>query len=137
MRITLIASLCAILAPVSICHAQTVAPANLQRAKLCSISTTKAQVGHEGNNPSNWTINLSNDGGWCWHGTHARFGQAYAPTFRVTSPPAHGELAMGEVNPPRTRVAYRPAPGFVGKDTFTLTESIKGWQIIATVTVTQ
>ena len=112
---------------------------DLQRAKLCSVSTLgRAQVGLSGNLASNWTFNMSNDGGWCWRGSPAQLGSTlYAPTFRITSSPAHGELRMGEATKNLTRIAYKPAPGFIGVDTFTLTESVTAWQIIATITVTQ
>jgi hypothetical protein len=131
-------SMCAMLAQAPVGHAQTAAVANLQRAMLCSIETTKGSVSREGNYPSNWTIKMDNDGGWCWRGVQSRFGsQTYAPTFRITSPPAHGNLQIGEVTEDRTRIAYKPAPGFIGADTFTLTESTRGWQIIATITIAQ
>jgi hypothetical protein len=78
---------------------------------------------------------LSNDGGWCWVGLYATLGGLlYAPDFRVIRPPAHGELLMGEVDK-RTRVAYKPAPGFTGEDTFQIVDKTTASERVFTLTI--
>jgi hypothetical protein len=66
------------------------------------------------------TIAMSNDGGWC----SLQFEQAFkqlliVPEISVATPPAHGEV-QAERLPGRLAVAYRPAPGFVGTDHFSV-----------------
>jgi hypothetical protein len=98
--------------------------AGLKRSKVCFIGSTKATVGGAGNVAGHSTIRMSNDGGWCWLSLWATHGSvAYVATFRLAEPPSHGEVLMGEVNK-RARVAYKPAPGFTGEDTYTIVDTM-------------
>ena len=72
-------------------------------------------------------ITVSNEGGWCWLQLSAVWVRMqYAPNFRVARAPAHGELVMGEVNDKRTRLAYKPHPGFVGTDSYEVVNKMSG-----------
>ena len=67
-------------------------------------------------------INTSNDGGWCDLQFIQFFRQVYSkdqPTISVVEPPSHGEVTAERLSD-RLAVAYRPAPGFVGTDHFSV-----------------
>lgn len=68
----------------------------------------------------NATITVKNDGGWCWADTDEK---TYWHTFSaeyvaVLQPPEHGHVLVGDVANQKVRVAYRPNPGFSGRDSF-------------------
>ena len=68
----------------------------------------------------NASIAMSNDGGWCWFGFTQVFRQLVTlPPARITVPPSHGQAVL-QTAEGRIGVAYQPAPGFVGGDTFTV-----------------
>jgi hypothetical protein len=114
-------------------RAQAPAIADIQHSKVCSTTSTMAIAGR---NIGASQIKMSNDGEWCWltlWGT-AKGTALYVPTFRVTQLPAHGEMLMGEVNN-RARIAYRPAPGFVGVDAFTIVDRMSNIERAVTINV--
>jgi len=68
------------------------------------------------------TITTSNDGGWCDLQFIQFFRRIYTkdqPTISVVEPPSHGE-ATAERLSDRLALAYRPVPGFVGTDHFSV-----------------
>jgi len=116
-------------------QAQTPVITDLQQAKRCSIRSTMAAQGQVGNVVGTAKIEMTNDGGWCWLSMWGTQGSLlYAPTYRVSRPPAHGDLLMGEVNK-RRRIAYKPASGFVGEDTYTMVNVMNNLVLVVTVTV--
>jgi len=66
-------------------------------------------------------IAMGNDGGWCSIGYQTQMpnGAPSVSEASVTKPPGHGEAMVGTLNG-RLRIAYRPAPGFTGRDEFTV-----------------
>ena len=67
-------------------------------------------------------ITTSNDGGWCDLQFIQFFRQLYSknqPTISVVEPPSHGDATAARLSD-RLAVAYRPAPGFVGTDHFSV-----------------
>ena len=68
--------------------------------------------------PPNGSIVVGNDGGWCTIQAEAQWErQVYTADLQVTQPPAHGGVVVGSVNG-KLRIAYRPAPNYVGPDGF-------------------
>jgi hypothetical protein len=68
------------------------------------------------------TIATSNDGGWCDLQFVQFFRRLYSkdqPTISLVEPPSHGEATAARLSD-RLALAYRPAPGFVGTDHFTV-----------------
>ena len=68
------------------------------------------------------SITTSNDGGWCDLQFIQFFRQVYSkdqPTISVVEPPSHGEATVARLSD-RLALAYRPAPGFVGTDHFSV-----------------
>jgi hypothetical protein len=115
--------------------------ATLQRAKDCKGSMSKFGFG----NPTDGQgkISMVNDGGWCWvQFTMIIRGNYMVPDLTTTQPPQHGTLLTGGVDAdghPHVRYAYRPAPGFVGADSFAV--HIQGasgtWETAVNVSVTK
>jgi hypothetical protein len=70
--------------------------------------------------PPNAQITVSDDGGWCQIQFEQYWGQQpiQAP-LAVTVPPAHGQAVVGSVGL-SLRIAYKPTPGVVGPDSFTV-----------------
>ena len=70
--------------------------------------------------PPNGTITVGDDGGWCQIQFQHFVGDAPARfPLAVKDPPAHGEAMAGSIGT-SLRIAYRPTPGFVGQDAFTV-----------------
>ena len=64
------------------------------------------------------TLSLSNDGGWCWLTVSYHTGSdTVVPSGQLGTPPSHGSVQIGPADG-LLRVAYQPAPGFVGHDFF-------------------
>lgn len=85
------------------------------------------------------TVKLGNDGGWCGI-TVARKGgtdgtEPYAAGLLLT-PAAHGTVYIHTVGA-ATRIDYTPAPGFVGRDSFTVSLLPDEAKVAAQVTVTR
>jgi hypothetical protein len=115
-------------------RAQSQAATDLPRAQTCSFIHTMATAG---SSVGTTAIRMSNDGRWCWIDLWATIGSLqYVPKFRVAQAPAHGELVMGEVGK-KGRIAYRPALGFAGVDTYTLTDTVTNTERVVTVTVSK
>ncbi|HEY7579691.1 MAG TPA: hypothetical protein VH855_19035 [Acetobacteraceae bacterium] len=122
----------ALLSAASAVWAQPQAVTDLPRATTCS---AKSSMAVPGGNVGTSEITMSSDGGWCWINLWATQGSMqYAPKYRVAQPPAHGELAMGEVDK-KARIAYRPVPGFVGQDTYTLMNTMSNSERRVTISV--
>jgi hypothetical protein len=111
--------------------------AKLQQAKPCSLIVIHGYAGFANYDATHWTFNMGNDGGWCWGLAGGVGGVSYAPSFVINSAPAHGAIAMEPVSSTETRIAYQPAPGFVGTDGFILIDPLATLQINATITVRQ
>jgi hypothetical protein len=68
-------------------------------------------------------MTVKNDGGSCWSDGYAQSGPSLFLTARdisVTEQPKHGQVTIGDVENHRIRVAYKPAAGYAGPDTFTI-----------------
>ena len=90
--------------------------------------------------PPQGRIAMANEGGWCvisfTHSFRGRPQEILAP-LRVLQPPAHGEVVVGATGG-AMRIAYRPAPGYVGPDRFTVRMAApETWDIPVQVTVTR
>jgi type II secretion system GspH-like protein len=110
----------------------TPAVGDLTQAKDCAVTSSLAIAGRLVGQSE---INMANDGGWCWLTLWATLGDLrYAPEFNVTQAPQHGQLLMGAVQN-NARVAYMPATGFTGGDTFTLVDKTTGTERTVTVSV--
>jgi hypothetical protein len=69
--------------------------------------------------PPHGRIAMDNDGGWCAIRFHfAVRGQIpVIARLHLVRPPAHGRVVLGTLRG-AMRIAYRPAPGFTGRDRF-------------------
>lgn len=115
-------------------EAQTPAASELQRSKACS---TRAPLTYPGGPTIQTTIRVSSGGGWCWVDISATMGTIrIVATYSLTHAPAHGEVLMGEVNQ-KMRIAYRPAAGFVGDDSFVIVNRMTNSERPIAVTVIQ
>lgn len=67
------------------------------------------------------SIGVVNDGGWCAIRYQVTMPNGSLTTSEaiVTHPPAHGSTMVGTLDG-KLRIAYRPAPGFTGEDTFSV-----------------
>jgi hypothetical protein len=89
---------------------------NLKRAQSCEGSIPRFGFGNP--TPPAGTINMNNDGGWCWAQFGYVSGSRYmVPPLQTTQPPQHGTVLTGGVND-KVRFAYKPFPGFAGNDRF-------------------
>ena len=90
--------------------------------------------------PPDGRIAMANDGGWCtiafthnWRGGTLEL----VSPLSVRVPPAHGEAMVGSVGT-TMRIAYRPAPGYVGPDRFSVhMAGPDPWNIPVRVVVTR
>jgi hypothetical protein len=81
------------------------------------------------------TMQVGSAGGWCWFDVWGTLGSIrIVPQYNVKRAPTHGEIVMGEVNQ-KTRIAYRPASGFVGVDAFVIVNAMTNSERPVTVTV--
>ena len=65
-------------------------------------------------------ITMRNDGGWCSIRHQLVLNNtAVIGTFNLLQPPAHGQVVVGTLQG-LARIAYRPEPGFVGNDEFSV-----------------
>jgi hypothetical protein len=66
-------------------------------------------------------IAMANDGGWCAIRYQVMMlnGGFATGNAEVKAPPAHGEVLVGTLDG-LLRIAYRPQPGFVGSDVFSV-----------------
>ncbi len=88
----------------------------LTRAAQCQVSG-EFTVGRP-SAPPQGSIQMNNDGGWCWMMNSATaWGNPYGPFLKVTIPPSHGELSIAVLET-QTRLAYKPRVGFIGEDAF-------------------
>jgi hypothetical protein len=98
-------------------EAQSLDVSALPKASRCS---SRPAISVPGGATLQTTIRMSSSGGWCWFDVSATFGSLrYVASYDVTQAPAHGEILMGAVNQ-RARIAYKPASGFVGEDSFVI-----------------
>jgi hypothetical protein len=82
-------------------------------------------------------MRMSGSGGWCWVDIWATMNSLkIVATYSVTRAPMHGEVLMGEVNQ-KMRIAYRPAAGFVGDDSFVIVNRMTNSERPIAVTVIQ
>ena len=90
--------------------------------------------------PPDGRIAMANDGGWCTivftYSWRSFPGEIIAP-LSVRKPPAHGQAMVGAFGK-AMRIAYRPDPGYVGPDAFTVHMlAPDGWNIPVQVSVTR
>ena len=101
-RCALVAAGCLSVAPAVISpamHRRRIA--DIKRSRICSTASTKTI----GTSIGTSKITMNNDGGWCWLSLWATHGSTlYVATFRVSQPPAHGQLLMGAVSAARDGV---------------------------------
>ncbi len=86
--------------------------------------------------PADGSMIVGGDGGWCQIKFDFAWGDLplQAP-LRVTHPPEHGEVMVGSVGL-SLRIAYKPAQGFAGADSFTVHLAAPDpWDIPVHVTV--
>jgi hypothetical protein len=121
--------------------AQTTIPeaTELMQSRRCTASVGWVFSGAATPPPS--TMSMNNDDGWCWLDATATQGSlVIAPTIRVTRQPAHGQIVVSPTPVKnKTRIAYKPAPTFTGKDSFTVlnVNTNNERQVEVTVTPTQ
>lgn len=65
-----------------------------------------------------WRMTMSNEGGGCWMDA-SRNGPAVVSTS-ISEPATHGEAQSAMLSLNFFRVVYRPNPGFMGEDRFTV-----------------
>jgi hypothetical protein len=85
-------------------------------------------------------MSIRNDGGWCWSDGYAMPQTGFylsASDLKVTTPPKHGEVAIGDMPSHHLRIAYRPAAGFSGEDSYTVHYNITEAEKTITVTVSK
>lgn len=119
---------------------------SLPQARDCTASLptfgrfpTGGGTGSDAYMPPEGQIAMRNDGDWCTiHFTFAVRGQIpVVVPLRVKRSPAHGQVEVGSVGQ-EMRIAYRPAPGFVGTDPFMVyMAGPEPWNIPVQVTVTR
>jgi hypothetical protein len=125
-------ALSGVLACLTRLEAQSLDVSALPKASRCS---TQAPISVPGGATLRTTMRTSNSGGWCWFDVWATFGSLkYVGSYEVTQAPAHGEILMGEANQ-KARIAYKPASGFVGEDSFVIVNKMTHSQRPVTVTV--
>jgi|SRR5579871_1336176 len=90
----------------------------LTRTSRCSVAIFRF-IG--GQNTSS-TLEMNNDGNWCWFDSYYRANNQYLSAYYVSVaiPPKHGRIQIGDIPNSKVRVAYQPAQGFVGSDSFTI-----------------
>jgi hypothetical protein len=104
----------------------------LPRASRCS---ARAPLSEPGGATLQTIMRTSSSGGWCWFDVSATFGSLkYVGSYEVTQAPAHGEILMGEANQ-KARIAYKPATGFVGEDSFVIVNKMTHSERPVAVTV--
>ena len=118
----------------------------LQRAKLCRSQVPFQFPESTWRNeplagvPGSATIEMSNDGGWCWFGFAVFLngpGAGGSPaSLQVNNAPAHGQVTITRMQQ-STRVAYKPDSGFTGDDTFSFTDRTTGLVRRVYVSVTE
>jgi hypothetical protein len=105
--------------------------------KLTKASECTYQGGHFINGQKlTVQMTVKNDGGWCWSDGYSSPSTGRYLSARdlvVTDPPKHGHAVVGDMPNHYLRIAYQPAPGFSGQDSFTVhynvTEAEKTIQI--------
>jgi hypothetical protein len=95
-----------------------------------------------GGDHTSTTLDLNNDGNWCWKTVYYKGGtriymSAYYVSVTAGNPPKHGRVLIGDAPDSKVRVAYQPAPGFVGTDSFTIHFGVADSDVTFAVTVSQ
>jgi hypothetical protein len=90
--------------------------------------------------PGQGTIEMVNDGGWCWIDFGViSYNLRIVPDLTTTRPPQHGTVLTGGIikgERKTVRYAYKPAPGFAGTDNFAVHILSPGGTSETAVTVT-
>ena len=109
----------------------------LTRASQCSIQNFYFYAG----GTTSTTMNVKNDGGWCWTNVNYTANQlklsAYYVTVSKNNPPKHGHIVIGDRPNFSVRIAYQPDSGFVGADSFTMHFGIVEGDVTFAVTVSE
>ena len=83
------------------------------------------------------TVTMNNDGGWCGGLSYTtEGGHVFGVPMHLTKQPDHGEVSI-RVRDKGTVVAYRPNPGFIGSDSFTVLNEMVNMERQYNVTVTK
>jgi len=110
----------------------------LTMASKCEIQMT-VLGGRGGQN--DLTMTIENDGGWCWRDTNTPGKKSNkvltAYYVKVTTPPKHGHVIIGDLPNGEIRVAYQPEPGFAGADSFTIHIDVRDTDATYSVTVSK
>lgn len=100
-----------------------------------SVCEVKAPQAFRSGGTAEGSIVMSNDGNWCWGiMTAIHFRTPTAPLYAIVTPPQNGEILTTRLNE-TTRLGYRPNPGFVGTDRFTVRDTPINFDRTFTVTV--
>jgi hypothetical protein len=110
--------------------------ANLPLSKVCAVHNSGyAQRG--GVSPTPNVITMGNDGGWCGNlniSVYVRL--AWGAPMHLTRGPDHGQVSI-VVESGGTRVLYKPDPGFIGSDSFSVVNETLNIVMPYDVVVTQ
>jgi hypothetical protein len=122
-------------APAILTCSVALAQSDLPRSKVCSASDGGWSV--PGGSPATGQITMSNDGGWC--GQH--LGVEYNETIvggamNLSRQPAHGQVSITR-HQGYTDVDYKPNPGYVGPDAFSVLVTLYNIDKPYNVTVTK
>jgi hypothetical protein len=94
--------------------------ATLQPSRACQASLPVFGHFEDSYVAPNATMAMSSGGGWCWFAFTLTFRDVPSdPTVSVAAPPSHGQATI-QMADGRYVVAYQPAPGFVGSDSFSV-----------------
>ena len=100
--------------------------AGLRKAAVCTAALPPFGYINDSFYPANGTMQMGNDGGWCWVDMVFTFTGSYdrnedsVPTVaqvKLLTSPAHGEAKIATFGD-TVRYAYRPTAGFSGADRF-------------------
>jgi hypothetical protein len=130
---------CAVLAVCAALATPAVArtPAEYHRSRTCRAHIPLLVRQQQDVLPVSSSLEMRNDGGWCgWLATAVMRSLLFAPTINLAVPPSHGQILIAPEGK-GTRIAYKPSAGFVGTDTFTVSDPLTGIDRLVTVTVLQ
>jgi hypothetical protein len=98
--------------------AGALAQSELPRSKMCSTSDGGWSV--PGGTPASGTITMSNDGGWCGQHLGVEYNETiYGGAMNLSQRPQHGQVSIVR-HQGYTDVDYKPNPGYIGPDSFSV-----------------
>jgi hypothetical protein len=91
---------------------------DLPQSKICSADD--GGWSSPGGVPATGEITMSNDGGWCGQRLGVEYNQTiFGGAMRVSRRPAHGRVSITR-HKDGTDVYYKPNPGYIGQDAFSV-----------------